>query len=314
MPNPTHRVLALLELLQTHGLISGSELARHLSVDVRTVRRYVRTLESLGVPIATEPGRYGGYRLVAGFKLPPMMFTREETLALCLGLVAARRLGLAEAAPAVASVSAKLERVLPENLRKPLRALTQSALLDIPQAATEAGSDCLLPLTQATQAQQTVAFHYRSAGGESSRRQLDPYGVVFSDGHWYVTGWCHTRQALRSFRLDRMEHLETAPGYFGKPEAFEAIAHLQQSIAAMPRQHTVEVELKAATEQAEAALGKKIGRLERENGKLYLRTQTDDLDWFARRLCGLGFAFKIHRPAALRQALKRHTQALLADL
>ncbi len=314
MPNPTHRVLALLELLQTQGLISGSELARHLSVDVRTVRRYVQTLESLGIPIATEPGRYGGYRLVAGFKLPPMMFTREETLALCLGLVAARRLGLAEAAPAVASVGAKLERVMPDNLRSPLRALIQSALVDIPQAVTQTGSNWLLPLTHAVQAQQAVAFHYRSASDDASRRQLDPYGVVFSDGHWYVTGWCHWRKALRSFRLDRMAQLQTLPRYFGKPESFEAIAHLQHSIASMPRQHAVEVELKANTEQAEAALGRKIGRLEEDDGKLYLRTQTDDLDWFARRLCGLGFAFDIRYPEALRVAVKRHARALLAGL
>src|SRR5215831_717514 len=102
MAQPTTRVLAVLELLQAHGIVSGAELARRLAVDRRTVRRYIATLEDLGIPITAERGRAGGYLLVAGFKLPPMMFTDDEALALGVGLVAARGLGLAEAEPAVA--------------------------------------------------------------------------------------------------------------------------------------------------------------------------------------------------------------------
>lgn len=81
MSKPTVRVLALLELLQSHGQLSGSELARRLEVDGRTLRRYIVALEELGIPISAERGRHGGYRLVAGFKLPPLMFSAEETLA-----------------------------------------------------------------------------------------------------------------------------------------------------------------------------------------------------------------------------------------
>lgn len=71
MANPTTRVLAVLELLQAHGQLGGAELAERLGVDRRTIRRYMTLLEDMGVPIMTEQGRYGGYRLVAGFKLPP---------------------------------------------------------------------------------------------------------------------------------------------------------------------------------------------------------------------------------------------------
>src|SRR6266849_6624372 len=107
MPRPTTRVLAVLELLQTHGRMSGAELARRIEVDGRTVRRYISMLEELGIPITAERGRDGAYMLVAGFKLPPMMFTDDEALALSVGLLAARGLGLAGAAPAVASAQAK---------------------------------------------------------------------------------------------------------------------------------------------------------------------------------------------------------------
>src|SRR4051794_12802520 len=103
MGHPTTRVLAVLELLQTHGRIGGAELARRLEVHPRTVRRYIAMLEQMGIPITAERGRHGAYLLMAGFKLPPMMFTDDEALALSVGLLAARGLGLAEAGAAVAS-------------------------------------------------------------------------------------------------------------------------------------------------------------------------------------------------------------------
>ncbi len=85
MYHPTTRVLAVLELLQAHGRLSGPDLARRLGVDARTLRRYIARLEDIGVPITAERGRFGAYSLVAGFKLPPMMFTDEEALVSIVG-------------------------------------------------------------------------------------------------------------------------------------------------------------------------------------------------------------------------------------
>src|SRR4029078_2766541 len=109
MPRPTTRVLAVLELLQSHAQTSGAELARRLEVDGRTLRRYIAVLEEMGIPVTAERGRRGVYIVVACFKLPPMIFNDDEALALSVGLLAARVLGLAEGAPAVASAQAKLE-------------------------------------------------------------------------------------------------------------------------------------------------------------------------------------------------------------
>src|SRR6476619_1063753 len=100
---PTARVLTVLELLQSHGRLTGAELARRLEVDIRTLRRYITMLQDLGIPLVAERGRNGAYELSSGFKLPPMMFTNEEALALSLGLLATRHLGLAQAASAVES-------------------------------------------------------------------------------------------------------------------------------------------------------------------------------------------------------------------
>ncbi len=86
---PTVSTRAVLELLQAHGHLTGTELARWLEVDIRTVRNYIQTLADLGVPISAERGRYGVYILRPGYKHPPLIFTEDESLALTLSLLVA---------------------------------------------------------------------------------------------------------------------------------------------------------------------------------------------------------------------------------
>ena len=94
MARPTARVLSLLELLQSGGVRTVAELADRLDVDERTVRRYVDHLIDLDVPVESVRGRYGGYRLASGYRMPPLMLSDDEALAVLLGLVAGRRTGL----------------------------------------------------------------------------------------------------------------------------------------------------------------------------------------------------------------------------
>ncbi|WP_308191059.1 helix-turn-helix transcriptional regulator [Pseudonocardia terrae] len=101
------RVLALLELLQARPGLTGPELAGRLAVDVRTVRRYVAALEGLGVPVVAGRGRYGGYRLLPGYKVPPLMLSGDEAVAVVLGLLAAERTGMHAAAPATSPAAGR---------------------------------------------------------------------------------------------------------------------------------------------------------------------------------------------------------------
>src|SRR6266705_3466447 len=128
---PTTRVLTVLELLQSRAKMSGPELAERLEVDTRTVRRYITMLQDLGIPVEAGRGRYGAYRLRPGFKLPPMMFTDEAPLAPTLRLLAARKMGLASAAPAVEGALAKIERVLPKSLSQNVQAIQETLIFDI---------------------------------------------------------------------------------------------------------------------------------------------------------------------------------------
>ena len=312
MYHPTTRVLATLELLQTHGRLSGSDLAARLGVNGRTLRRYIARLEDLGIPIAVEHGRHGGYMLVAGYKLPPMMFTDEEALALSVGLLAARGLGLADTAPGVAGAQAKLERVMPVDLRRRVRAADDTMALDLPRQPASADGAALAALSAAAQAGRRVHLSYRSAESALTEREFDPYGLAYRGGCWYAVGHCHLRKGLRSFRIDRIHGVRATEARFERPPDFDAFGHLVFSVATIPRAFAVEVLLKTDLARARRELFATIGVLEPADGGVVLRGQTDDLDWFARELARLPFEFEIRHPAALRESLRVRARALLA--
>src|SRR5688500_20168991 len=109
----------MLELLQTHHRLTGADLGARLGVDERTVRRYAGTLADLGIPVTSRRGRYGGYRLMPGYKLPPLMLTDDEAVAVVLGLVAGRPAGPVTAAAAAAGrASPQVRRGAPPAARR----------------------------------------------------------------------------------------------------------------------------------------------------------------------------------------------------
>ena len=111
------RLLTLIELLQVYRQLNAEEIASRLEVSPRTVRRYITGLQEMGIPVETERGPAGGYRLRRGFKLPPLMLSNEEALVMIIGLLAAQRLGLSASGSAVQGALAKLDRLLPEAQR-----------------------------------------------------------------------------------------------------------------------------------------------------------------------------------------------------
>jgi predicted DNA-binding transcriptional regulator YafY len=310
MPHPTTRVLAVLELLQSQGQIGGAELARRVEVDRRTLRRYIAMLEEMGIPITTEQGRYGGYRLVPGFKLPPMMFTDAEAQALSLGLIAARGLGLADAAPAIESVQAKLDRVLPSAPRKTIAALRESVALQTGDARANADAKLLRVLSESAQARHTAALRYRAADGALTSRDFDVYGLVFRAGRWYVVGHCHLRQGLRTLRLDRVAHGEISPREFVRPAGFDAVEYLTRALASLPRAIATEVLLHTDIATARLELSLTLGVPEACEGGVLLRGSADELDWYARELMRLPFRFEVRKPAALGPMLAKLAREL----
>jgi predicted DNA-binding transcriptional regulator YafY len=311
MYHPTTRVLAVLALLQAHGRMSGAELAQRLEVNVRTLRRYIIMLQDLGIPIEAERGRHGAYVLSAGFKLPPMMFTNEEALALTVGLISARRLNLADTDRAIESAFAKLERVMPLDLKSRVRALTETITLDPSRASFAAPSEVVLnTMSSAAQLRRRVHLYYHPNKGEDTERDFDSYGLTYYQHRWYVVGYCHLRQDLRSFRLDRVVHADMLNEHFDRPEGFDPLAYLMQAIAIMPRRYSFELLLKTDIDTAQKEVFDVLGILEATEDGIVLRGSVEDLDWLARQISIFSFDFAVREPVELKDELKKHSLKL----
>src|ERR1051326_1442586 len=217
MSHPTVRLLTMLELLQAHSRITGAELAERLDLDPRTVRRYIAMLQEWGIPILAQRGRYGAYRLMPGFKQPPLMLTKDEALALTLGLLAVRRTGLALTVPAVEGALAKVERVLPGALRKRVQAVQEAVFLYLAPPRDAPAPAVVVTLSTAVQEQRQVVLRHRSAEGKETERRFDPYGLVYREGRWYTPGYCHLRASIRVFRLDRIQEATLQSESFSRP-------------------------------------------------------------------------------------------------
>ncbi len=314
MYHPTTRVLAVLELLQARGRMTGAELAQRLEVDIRTLRRYITMLQDLGIPIFAERGRNGAYELSPGANLPPMMFTNDEALALAMGLLAARQLGLADTIHAVESARAKLEQVLPLELKSRMRALTETITLDLDTIPMTSVSQMMVTLSSAAQEQRRVHMRYRSSQHDDTDREFDPYGLAYRQGKWYVVGHCHLRHSLRSFRLDRIVQADLTEKHFERPPHFDALVHVVQSIATLPRQFKFAVVLKIDLATAHSEIIEVLGLLEPHAEGVLLRGSTDEVDWLARQLARFPFEFTVLEPEELRMAVRHRAEELLRSV
>ena len=303
----------MLELLQARERIGVPELARRLEIGERTVRRYAAMLREMGIPIEAELGRYGGYSLRSGYRLPPMMFTDEEALGLALGLLAARHLGLAGVAPAVEGALAKLERVMPEALRGRVRALQEAVSIAAARPRAPARSEALLTIAAAVDEQRRARLRYRSGWSRETEREVDPYGVMHREGYWYAVGHCHLREGMRLFRLDRVLEAEMLEETFARPAGLDSPGAVLSAVANTSGDRwSVEVLLETRVEEVRGQLPSVGLSLEQTEGGTLLQCSTWSLEWPARVLAGLDCSFVVRRPAELRDALEQRAEKLTA--
>ncbi|MEM8531355.1 MAG: YafY family protein [Chloroflexota bacterium] len=313
MYHPATRVLTVLELLQTYGSMNGPELAARLEVDVRTVRRYVTMLQDLGIPVESARGRYGAYRLRPGFKLPPLMFTEDEALALVLGLLASRSLNMTLDAPAFEGALAKIERVMPETLRQRVQAVQEMLVLDTHGAEAASVSDLVVPFSLAAQQHRQLWIEYTSGQDAVTQRMIEPYGVVYREGRWYAVGYCRLREDIRVFRLDRVLTAQLQDTHFDPPADFDSLAYLLDSIVQIKSTWQVEVLLTLPWEEARRRIPATLGTVEQTSDGVHLQCFMEDLEWIAYFLIDLRCPFVVYRPAELRDVLRQVAAQIVAS-
>jgi predicted DNA-binding transcriptional regulator YafY len=300
--SPTLRLLTVLELLESHERVTGAELARKLEVSDRSVQRYVAQLQDLGIPVESSRGVGGAYRLKPGFRLPPLMLTDDEALAVSLGLRALEPLGLSAFAPARQSAQAKLERVLPKAVAEHSRIVQEAVELEPSPWLVNTDAKVLMLLASAVETRAPISFAYISFDGSQTVREVEPYSVLNHDGRWYMIGHCRLRLAPRSFRVDRILEPQTIKGNFKRPTDFDARAFLRESLPFAPSPWTVEVWLDLPLEEAHWRVLPHKMMLEADDDGTVLRCGSADLEWVAAVLLSLRCRVVIREPIELRAA------------
>jgi predicted DNA-binding transcriptional regulator YafY len=196
------RLFHIIQLIRGRRLTTAAYLAQRLEVSERTIYRDVADLQAQGVPLEGEAGV--GYRLGAGFDLPPMMFTQDEAKA----LVASVRMAQAWLDPALATGAedalGKILSVLPTEARVAAEALAVYA----PQGGlSEPAQRTLQTLREAVQERRKVFLNYRDLSDKPSERIVRPLGCFYWGKVWTLAAWCEHRSDFRSFRVDRVSYV-----------------------------------------------------------------------------------------------------------
>ncbi|GLY29495.1 YafY family protein [Kineosporia sp. NBRC 101731] len=346
MTRPTSRVLALLEMLQAGGTRRVADLAQRLDVDERTVRRYAAHLMDLGIPVQSERGRYGGYRLAPGFRMPPLMLTDDEAIAVMTGLVIGSRAGLVPDSTASESALAKLRRVLPDASRTRMEAFLATAAFTAPAARKPpVDTGVLLSLAVAAHENLGVDIAYTDREGRASVRSIQPHHVVGHAGRWYLTATVEEHQQ-RTFRLDRISRVTQVPGT-SQPATGSAVeqaiasaperaveratdpgsgsgaggdrdpdpgATVLTSLARTPWAHPVSVRVQAGPVDVGRRLPPGLALVEEladDPGWVRVRLNAQRLDWVPALIAGLDLPFVIEEPASLRDRMADLAQRLL---
>lgn len=315
MTTAASRLLTLIMLLQRRPQQKAADLADALDVSVRTVHRYIDALDEMGIPVYSERGPDGGFSLVRGYKMPPLVFTPQEAVAVLLGTGLVRQVWGKLYAADAQSAQAKLENVLPDEQRQEAAWAGRSLIsTGLTRAALEPVAPHLAALRQAIREQRTVHMDYaRLADPSHTERNFDPYALVHRWGWWYTVGFCHLRQAMRTFRVDRVLNLTPTRHTFELPDEFDIHDYLeaeQQNFAALrvrlrflPQGASFARDYQAQWEEMQ----------EMPDGSVVVTYTAPDLNWAASTVLAYGGLAVAEEPPELRERVREWAQGIVGQ-
>lgn len=297
------RLLQLLSLLQTPREWPGGELAERLGVSRRTVRRDIDRLRELGYPVQATKGADGGYRLVAGKAMPPLVLDDEEAVAIAVGL----RAGAGHAVEGVDEASvralAKLEQVLPGRLRHRVATLQAATTHLTSGDGSSIAPETLTVMASTIAGHERLRFAYRSGDGTPSRRLAEPYRLVSTGRRWYLVAYDLERDDWRTFRVDRVtEPFATGARFTPRTlPAGNAAEYLRQSMYRRQETYEFEATFEAPADFVAARLPHWFAVPEPLDDRTcrVRGAAGDSVEWLAVRLALVDCEFTVHRPAEL---------------
>ncbi|MFJ1751617.1 helix-turn-helix transcriptional regulator [Kitasatospora sp. NPDC088134] len=311
--SPTARALRALEILRDRPGTTSEQLAERLGVTDRAARRYVAILREAGVPVESERGPYGGYRLGRGTRLPPVSFTQDEALGLVMAVLDGRP-AATDPDDQVGAALGKVVRALPEPIARQAAVLREYAAAAPDPYPAHPDPAVTGTLVEAIAARRRVLIDYRSDGGSGWRAEVDPWAVVVRRARWYLLCHSHRSDAVRTYRIDRVRAAAPTATGFRMPEDLDPVALLEQHLGTGWAFET-RVVFDAPYEQVAPWVGAAMGRLEPAGGQCTLTGSTRNPAMYAGEwLAGVPFPFRVEGGPELREAVavlaSRFTAAL----
>lgn len=199
---------------------------------------------------------------------------------------------------------AKLGRVLPEALSESIRTVEDVVAFEPGPWVVSTPVDCLICAATAIRTCRRVRFAYQSHSGAASRREIEPYGVLHTDGRWYLIGYCMMRRAIRTFRLDRVTEIAVCKSTFRRPADFDARVYLKERMPFVQSDYQIDVWVDMPIEEAERTFAPWRIATEQLDGGTRLRCGRDRLEMFAAMLLSMGCKIVVHSPEELRATFK----------
>ena len=314
MANVATRLLSLIMMLQSRPSWKANELAAELNVSERTVHRYIAMLDEMGIPIYSERGRYGGFSLVRGYKLPPLVFTAEEATVLYMGANLVRDVWGQTYDDAATAVTAKLDNVLPDDLRAEVSQLQQYlAVGRLAARDYQPWESTIHTLRQCILDRLCVRLVYQGLARQKKvERVVEPYGLAFKWGQWYLAGFCQLRKDMRTFRVDRIQQVHPLKEQFTMPNDFDARDYLQRAMQ-FETPHQIVVHLDARVAQSVREWDSNWLEItdNGDDGSITVRFGTTNLDWAVGWVLSYGSTAKALEPPELVERVKKAAEGTL---
>jgi len=314
MNNTATRLITLIFLLQNQPNQKAAELAEKLGVSLRTVHRYFDMLEEMGIPLYAERGPYGGFSLVRGYKMPPLVFTLEEAVALVLGTGMVEEMWGELYRESARGALAKLENLLPdEQVREVAWARNSLVATGMNRSDLKTLTPTLEKLRRAIREHRSLEMKYQSNQvPHPTQRGLEPYALVHRWGWWYVVGFSPIRGEVRTFRADRIAEISLTEATFNIPPEFDLQAHLKNEFQAQPQ---IKARLKVNADSTWLFKGNHSyweSVEEQADGSLIVSFSAPALEWAASTTLAYGPAVEVLEPPELRRMVTEWLQVTAA--
>jgi predicted DNA-binding transcriptional regulator YafY len=309
--NPTARALLCLQLLQESPGITADRLATKLGVSARAARRYVAILREAGIPVEAVRGPYGGYRLGRGLRLPPLVFSATEALALVMAVLDGHHPASDPTDP-VGSALGKIVRALPEPVATQAERVRRAAAPAPDRAAARPDLSTTAALVEACAGHRVVRMGYRSEAGSEWVMEVEPWALVVRHGRWYLLCRSLKAEALRAYRVDRVRDVSILDRAFVPPAELDAVAALEEHLA-VGWEYDVEVVIDAPADRLRGWLPRVLGRLEAmDDSTCRLVGSTSNPTWYAEQLAVIPAPFRVIRGSEVQGAVRALGQRLTA--